>query len=983
MRRIIFPLLLAVSFGALFVYSLSRYNKRSFVIESKSELVDPLIGTDFHGHTYPGATMPFGMVQLSPDTRLEGWDGCSAFHYSDSIIYGFSHTHLSGTGCSDYGDILLMPVNNYNEPLSGKRYYSSAFDKESVTAKAGFYSVKLKDFDIDVELTVSQRVGFHKYTFPDNNRKYVILDLEHRDEVLESWVKQISDTRLVGLRRSKAWAKDQYAYFAIDFSQPVEIVDYVADEVITGENLFSGKKCRLILKSVSTKDNQLYAKVALSAVSEDGAVENLEKEIPGWNFDEVKSNAIKAWDEELSKILVYGGTEEQRRSFYTSLYHTFIVPNIYSDVDGSFRGTDLKTYNSKNYDTYTVFSLWDTYRAAHPLYTITQQKRTSDFIKTFLDHYRYGGQLPVWELASNETQCMIGYHSIPVIVDAYFKSINDFDTDFALEAMIASATENRLGKQQFAEYGFIPLDTEHESVSKALEYAYDDWCIAQFANALGKDDVYNNFIERAQYYKNILNPDNGFMQAKINGSWQTPFDPKEVNYNYTEANSWQYSFYVPQDILTFISLHGGNEKFEAKIDKMFSEEDKTTGTHQVDITGLIGQYAHGNEPSHHIAYLYNYCGKPWKTQEMVRRILKEQYTDKPDGLCGNEDCGQMSAWYVLSALGFYPVNPANGIYDIGSPLFDTATVQLENGKNFTVIAHNNNNENIYIQSVKLNGKDYNKSYLTHKYIIDGAKIEFFMGNQPNKNWASAKESIYNSQIDENLITPVPYTSFPGKSFHDSIYLELKCPDSDAQIFYSVNGNDFTEYKQPLLLTGDTQIKAYSKAANKNNSKTITAEYKRIPDKRTIKLISKYSPQYSAGGDNAVIDFVKGTNWFKNGLWQGYQGQDFEAVVDLLKVKDIKIINTTFLQDTRSWIFFPKKVIYYVSNDGINFTKIYESETKASDRDETILIQEFKHQPENTKARYVKVFGEYYGKLPDWHLSPGYKSWLFIDEIEIQ
>jgi predicted alpha-1,2-mannosidase len=975
--------LLTVTFGALFVYSLSVYNKTSYTVENRSELVDPLIGTDFHGHTYPGATMPFGMVQLSPDTRLDGWDGCSAFHYSDSIIYGFSHTHLSGTGCSDYGDILLMPVNEYNTQISEKKYYTSLFRKETVTAEAGFYSVHLEDFDIDVELTASSRTGFHKYTYPDKNEKYVILDLEHRDEVLEAWVKQISNTRFVGLRRSKAWAKDQYLYFAVDFSQPVEIIDYTPESNSNKAGYFESKKCKLVLKSMSADENELFVKVALSAVNENGAVANLEKEIPGWNFDEIKANAVNAWDNELSKILVYGGTKEQQRTFYTSLYHTFIVPNIYSDVDGSFRGTDLKVYNSKDHDTYTVFSLWDTYRAAHPLYTIIQEKRTLDFIRTFIDHYKYGGQLPVWELASNETQCMIGYHSVPVITDAYFKGIKDFDKELALEAMVASATEDRLGKPEFAKYGFIPMDLEHESVSKALEYAYDDWCIAQFAKELGKNDIYRSFSERAQYYKNVLNPENGFMQAKINGAWQTPFDPKEVNYNYTEANSWQYSFYVPHDILTFIELHGGNERFASKIDEMFSEESSTTGTHQVDITGLIGQYAHGNEPSHHIAYLYNYCGKPWKTQELVRKIMKEQYSDKPDGLCGNEDCGQMSAWYVMSALGFYPVNPANGIYDIGSPLFDTAIIRLENNKEFSIIAHNNTDENVYVQSIKLNGKEYNKSYLIHKDIMNGGKLEFFMGSVPNLNRAVLESDIYTSRITEDLISPVPYANYATKSFHDSIYIELKCPDNKAQIFYSINDGEYILYTQPVLLNGNTELKTYAKSPDKNQSKVVVASYKHIPDHRTIKIISQYSPQYSAGGDNALIDFIKGENWFRSGLWQGYQGQDFEAVVDLQEIKDIKNINVTFLQDTRSWIFFPKKVIFYVSNDGINFKEIYKTDSKMSDRDEAINIQEFKYHPESLKARYIKVFGEYYGKLPDWHLSPGYKSWLFIDEIEIE
>ncbi len=1005
MKRLIFPIIIAVVFIAILIYSLFFYNNTKQVIESRSESVNPLIGTDFHGHTHPSATMPFGMVQLGPDTRLDGWDGCSAFHYSDSVIYGFSHTHLSGTGCSDYGDVLMLPLTYYNGDIDSVKY-TSVFQRNNVVVSPGYYSVFLDDYDVNVELTVSPRTGFHKYTFPENSERFVILDLEHRDEVLETYIKQISETRILGLRRSRAWAENQILYFVADFSEPVYIADYDADlkylrgNEIVGEDvladlsndesaicgkIYTGEKCKVVIKTVQNKSPELLVKVALSAVSEDGAIKNLETEIPDWDFEKVKNNAKAEWDKELSKILVYGGTEEQRTVFYTALYHSFSTPNIYSDVDGSFRGTDLKVHKSDGHDTYTVFSLWDTYRATHPLYTIVQQKRTLDFIKTFLDQYKYGGKLPVWELSGNETGCMIGYHSVPVIVDAYFKGINNFDVNLALKAMVESATADELGKTEFAEYGYIPLEKEHESVSKALEYAFDDWCIAQFAKETGHDKEYKQFIERSQFYKNIFNPENGFMQSRLNGAWQTPFDPKEVNYNFTEANSWQYSFYVPHDILSFIELHGGNEKFEAKLDQMFSEESETSGNQQADITGLIGQYAHGNEPSHHMAYLYNYCGKPWKTQFMVRKIMSELYTDKPDGLCGNEDCGQMSSWYVLSALGFYPVNPAGGIYDLGSPVFDTAVIQLENKRNFTIIAHNNSEENVYVQKVKLNGCGYDKSYITHKDIIKGGTLEFFMGPKPAKEYAVSEESIYKSQITEDLITPIPYTNLPARSFRDSVFIELGCPDKSAEIFYSLKSDidkNPVKYTKPLMINSDAKIEAYAVSAGKKRSKTITAEYAHIPDNRTIKIMSQYSPHYSAGGDNALIDCVKGEAWFRSGLWQGYKGQDFEAVVDLLEVKEIKLINATFLQDIKSWIFFPKKVEFYVSKDGSAYSKVFEAPTKVPDKDYTVQVQEFKTNL-LVSARYVKVKAVNYGKLPDWHLSPGYDSWLFIDEIEIK
>ncbi len=1003
MKRLLFPISLTLIITGILIYLLCFHYKSEFVINNYSEFVDPLIGTDFHGHTHPSAMLPFGMVQLGPDTRLDGWDGCSGFHYSDSIIYGFSHTHLSGTGILDYGDILLMPFSQYNGDIN-KNDFSSKFQYNSVEAKPGYFSVFLEDNMVNVFLTVSERVGFHKYVFNNARDKFVLLDLKHRDEVLETYLKPISETKFLGLRRSKSWAENQILYFVLDFSEPVSIVDYESDIMfLDGDNLISpqeyenssnkknmqkvycGNNNRLILKVNSDTKKELFVKVGLSATSEIAAVNNLEAEIPHWDFELVKTQAMNSWDKELSKIRVTGKKKEDIITFYTALYHTYSAPNIYSDIDGSYRGTDLKVYKNPQHKTYSVFSLWDTFRATHPLYTIIQQERSLDFINTFLDHYKNGGVLTMWELSANETFCMIGYHSIPIIVDAYFKGIDNFDTELALEAMISVAKTEELGKTEFAKYGYIPLDLEHESVSKALEYAYDDWCIAMFAKALGNDEVYKEFIERAQYYKNVFNPNNGFMQAKLNAAWQEPFDPKEVNFNFTEANSWQYSFFVPQDILSFIDLHGGKEKFADKLDQMFSEQSQTTGNEQVDITGLIGQYAHGNEPSHHVAYLYNYAGKPWKTQYIVRKILSQLYSNKPDGLCGNEDCGQMSAWYVFSAMGFYPVNPANGIYDLGSPIFDTVIIQLENGKNFEIIAHNNSDKNIYVQAIKLNGKIYEKLYIKHKNIIKGGKLEFFMGEKPKENIDISKTNIFKSIISDDLITPVPFINVPYRSYRGELELKLDCVDKDAEIFYSLNqdiNKNPIKYEKPIKINSSVKLQAYSKAPAKNQSKTIEASYIYIPDNRSIKILSTYSSQYTAGGDNALIDFVKGEPWFRSGLWQGYSAQDFEAIVDLEEIKEIKLINARFLQDIKSWIFFPKKVLYFASNDGVNFKKIFESESNMPDDDYSVKIQEFKSEQINFKARYIKVKAISYGKLPIWHLSAGKDSWIFVDEIEI-
>src|SRR3989339_405132 len=554
-----------------------------------SKYVDSFIGTGGHGHTYPGAVVPFGMMQLSPDTRLDSWDGCSGYHYSDSVIYGFTHTHLSGTGCSDYGDILLMPVTGSSTTDSKK--YTASFSHKNEKAAAGYYSVKF-DNGIDVELSVSTRAGIHKYTFPDAKDAFVVLDLMHRDKVLESSLKIIDNRRISGMRRSEAWAKDQHVYFVAEFSQPFskwEIDENGNQKPMLKESNSSAIKACFHFDPLPEK--QVMVRIGISSVSVEGAMKNLKMEINHWDFLKVKKEAAVLWNSELSKIEIKGATAEQMKIFYTALYHTMVVPNVNMDVDGRYRGMDNKIHKAEGFTYYTVFSLWDTFRAAHPLYTIIDRKRTLDFIKTFLVQYQQGGRLPVWELSSNETDCMIGYHSVSVIADAFMKGINDFDISLAFEAMKKSATWNHLGLPAYMEQGFIAVDDEHESVSKTLEYGYNDWCIAQVAKSLGKKKDYKNFTIRSQAYKNLFDKETCYMRPRKNGNWITPFDPREVNNHYTEANSWQYSFFVPHDISGLIQLHGGTENFSTKLDQLFTEKNKTTGREQVDITGLVGQYA--------------------------------------------------------------------------------------------------------------------------------------------------------------------------------------------------------------------------------------------------------------------------------------------------------------------------------------------------------------------------------------------------------
>jgi len=636
---------------------------------SFTQHVDPFIGTDAHGHVYPGAATPFGMVQLSPDTRKDSWDGCSGYHYSDNTIMGFSHTHLSGTGVGDYGDIRFMPTvgeimlnpGSEESPESG---YRSSFSHEDELAFAGYYKVRLLDYNIQAELTATPRAGFHKYTFPNSEQANIIIDLTEgvtSDYILDLWVEVISDTEIQGLRRTDGWSDNQYVFFNAKFSKPFSRYGFAVDgKEKTMLKKASGKDVKCWVSFAAEEKEEVKVKVGISAVSAENAKLNREEEIPGWKFEKIRKQANKLWNDELGRIEIVDNDQDDRKKiFYTSLYHALLNPNLYSDVNGEYRGHDNEIHTAEDFDYYTVFSLWDTYRTEHPLLTIIDQKRTVDFIKTMLAQYEQGGLLPVWELAANETNCMIGYHSVPVIADAYMKGIRDYDVDLALDACIESAMQEQFGLEWYMKLGYIPSGKESESVSKTLEYAYDDWCIAQLAKEMGRDDVYETFIKRAQYYKNVFDPETKFMRAKLNGSWFSPFDPWEVNFNYTEANSWQYSYYVPQDVSGLMDLLGGSDSLAARLDLLFSARQNTSGRHQADITGLIGQYAHGNEPSHHMAYLYNYCGKPWKTQKRVRQIMDELYTSNADGLCGNEDCGQMSAWYVMSALGFYPVTPAS------------------------------------------------------------------------------------------------------------------------------------------------------------------------------------------------------------------------------------------------------------------------------------------------------------------------------------
>ncbi|HPE87295.1 MAG: GH92 family glycosyl hydrolase [Bacteroidales bacterium] len=954
-----------------------------------TDYVNPFIGTGGHGHTYPGAAVPFGMVQLSPDTRLTGWDGCSAYHYSDEIIYGFSHTHLSGTGCSDYGDILLMPVTgtpvSHNGAESGPDHgYASRFSHRSEHASPGYYQVKLSDYSIAVRLTATERVGVHSYTYPKNSLASVIIDLQHRDKVIEARLEKSGINELSGFRRSSAWANDQHLYFVIRFSQPIDKAGLWVNDSLSTLLIATGENIKGFVQFEKPENKTIMVKVGLSPVSIEGARKNLEAEVPGWDFQAISDEAAKKWNQRLSKIKIKGGTKTEKTNFYTALYHSFLNPNLFMDVDGRFRGTDLKIHQAQQYEYHTVFSLWDTYRATHPLFTLLETEKTNAFIHTFLDMYRYGGKLPVWELAGNYTGCMIGYHAIPVIVDAWRKGIRDFDENLAMQAMVHSATLPHLGLPEYQKYGYIPSGLEHESVSKTLEYAYDDWCIAMMANDMELPELYKTFMERAQNYKNLFDPQTGFMRAKNNNAWFTPFDPREVNFNYTEANAWQYSFYVPHDVQTLIDYHGGDELFCNKLDELFSTNSETTGREQADITGLIGQYAHGNEPSHHMAYLYSYAGKPWKTQERVSKIREEMYRNAPDGLCGNEDCGQMSSWYVFSALGFYPVTPGDERYIIGTPLFRQADITLENGKTFQILAPKASKKNSYIHEVKLNGQPYYKGYITHTDIMEGGTLEFTLKDTPG-TYGAEPEFRPSIRITDHLIEPVPFVQTGEKAFFDSTQIVLATITPGSKVYYTTDLTEPNEnsllFATPLTLSESTTIKAISIAKDNRKSRIIESQFLKIPQKRKIKLYSNYANQYSAGGDYALIDHLHGNENYKTGRWQGFEGQDLRAEIDLGEIMPVAEIETGFLQDENSWIFMPHTVEYYIATQDDHYVKIATLRTTTSPRDQGTRIEKVS-TPVNQQVRYIKIVAKSRITNPEWHKAPGEKCWIFADEISI-
>ncbi|TWO34703.1 glycoside hydrolase family 92 protein [Seonamhaeicola sediminis] len=743
--------ILTCLFLILLVFNCVNESENSTKKNYKPELisyVNPFIGTGGHGHTYPGATVPFGMLQVSPINGISAWDWCSGYHYSDSLVVGFSHLSLSGTGIGDLADIIFMPVNKLVDvSVTPKKNrdslnYISKYSHKNETAIPGYYQLYLDDHDVNVELTTSKRTAYHKYTFKKGDIQSVVIDLGFEinwDAVTESSLNFEDKYTVSGYRFSKGWAKNQKVFFVAKFSKPITESTLYADGLLKETINAKGAKVASQIFFDTQNNEELFVKVALSSVSIENAKDNLRA--GGFEFEDVKNDADSIWKNALKTIEVETDVDSLKTMFYTAMYHAQLAPVAFSDKNGEFRKENDTIISAKDYTAYSTLSLWDTFRAENPLLTFIAPDKVSDIINSMMAYYETKNILPVWTLYANETNTMTGYHSIPVIVDAYLKGIRGFNAENAYEAMKTTMLQDERGLNHYKTYGYIPYELLDESVTITLEYAYNDWCVAQMAKALGKEEDYKFFLERSKAYQYLFDKDTGFMRgkSKTGNSWNEPFDPKHSNHrehtDYTEGNAWQHSWFVPHDVENFIALHGGDAIFTKRLNQLFTESSEITGDNvSVDISGLIGQYAHGNEPSHHIAYMFNKANKPWLTQYWVNHILNTQYNTTPNGLSGNEDCGQMSAWYVFSAMGFYPMNPASGNYEIGSPVFEKTTIKLKDNKIFVIEAENVSNKNIYIQSATLNDKDFNSTTISHKQILNGGTLIFKMGPEPNKSW---------------------------------------------------------------------------------------------------------------------------------------------------------------------------------------------------------------------------------------------------------
>jgi predicted alpha-1,2-mannosidase len=815
----------------------------------------------------------------------------------------------------------------------------------------------LDRYHILAELTTTTRVGMHRYSYPKGATEAMVIDLTHRDEVIDSYLEVVNDSTVRGYRFSKAWASNQKVFFYLQFSKKIKSFLNGNETISPSTNIASGKNVKALFLFDAAGSNPFMVKVAISGVDMDGARKNMLQELNHWNFDAIILQCEQQWNKELNKLQVHGGTEAQKIHFYTALYHCFIHPSTYSDVDGRYMGRDMKIHQADGFTYYTVFSLWDTFRALHPLFNIVQRERNSDFIKTFLTQYQHSGRLPVWELSSNETNCMIGNHAISVIADAWAKGVNDFDINLAYEASRNTLYQNtQYGYTAYYHKGYLEIQDEHESVSKTLEYAYNDWCMMQLSQYKKISEAEEKETKPLQLtlnatqhidktlcgnnWKNLFNIENTFIQPRSNGGWLKNFNPKEVNNHYTEANGWQYNFFVPHDVKSLVQLYGGKAAFENKLDEMFGSSTQTVGREQADISGMLGQYAHGNEPSHHMAYLYALLGKQRKTDSIVHKIRSEMYFNAPDGLIGNEDCGQMSAWYVFSAMGFYPFCPGINAYVSVQPIFDT---------------------------VRILGKEF-------KYRELNLENDF-----ENNQHTNCHEEV------------APVIKSEGLVFIDSAKVQMSnIYGNERPVFYHLvhaNGKatQSRRYTLPFYIHQSCSIYAYHQTGEKEEKpNTVTIAYlHKMPNTYTIKINSKYNKQYTAGGDEGLIDGLRGDEEWRKGYWQGYQSQDMEVVIDMRKAKDITRISSGYLQDSRSWILLPKEVLYYTSTNGVDYDFAAKWTHSIGWQTDINFIKNVTCTFAKTKARYVKVIAKNYGPLPQGHQGYGGDAFIFADEITIE
>lgn len=964
-----------------------------------ADFVDPFIGTAAHGHTFPGSTVPFALVQVSPDTGTQGWDWCSGYHSSDNSIMGFSHSHLSGTGGSDLGDILFMPSARAEFFVSGEKNdtvisgYRSHFKKENEKAGAGYYSVILDDNNVKVELTSTERAAMHRYVFSKHENQHVVIDLGHgiQDNTKKSYIRKVNDYTVEGFRTSTGWADEHTVYFYAKFSNKISrLVSKIPGGTTEDLQLVADDISAVVSfeKAVDT----LHVKVGISYVDCTGAKQNVETEIADNTFDQVRQNAYNQWNDVLKKVEVKG-SDDDKIIFYTALYHSMIAPYVMSDVDGRYIGPDRKHHTIEGENAYGLFSLWDTFRALHPLLTVIDPAKNQEFVRSLVRYYDQRGRLPVWDLNMRENNCMIGYHAVPVIVDAYMKGQRDFDIDKAMEAMIHSASqEDYSGLKYYRQFGFLPSDKENNAVSKALEYSYDDWCIAMMAKDMGNEEIYNEYIRRAQFYKNHFDSKDGFMKGRNSqGEFRVPFSPTEISIlgqgDFTEGSSWHYSFFVPQDINTHIEMMGGDKAYSAKLDELFNSET-VTAEHSPDVTGLIGNYAQGNEPSHHVIYMYNYIGEAWKTQHMISRIKNEMYSSARDGLCGNEDCGQMSAWYAFSAMGFYPVTPASNVYAIGTPTFEQMTINLQNGKKFSIKAKNLSKDNYYIQSATMNGKPYPKSYITHQDIENGSEIVFVMGSKPNKQWGAAIQDrpvadIQNGMTADDILSTVvfePFLDVKERVFSGDITVEME----------TVAGNDIrynfgtkqptirsTKATKPLTIKDDKVLSIRS--FGKDGQPSSVGVHKFYKGRLKGGKITGTAPAepYVNGGLASLNDGLLGGENYKNAEWIGYVGQTATLQAEFPIAREIRSVGFNAINSTGAWLFLPFEASATLYNNGKMVKKIAFKVPNARTSPEGAYYIGDKFSPLITDKIVWEIVG---GTIPEWHTSKGNKAWMFIDEL---